>query len=213
METAPLPLDAILDAYCNGYFAMGGSGHEGLQWYSPDIRAIMPIRGLRVSRKLRRLALGHPYDIHIDTAFDRVIAGCSEGRSDQWITQDIQILFNALHKAGYAHSVECWRGNDLVGGVYGLALGSAFCAESMFSRESNASKIALAHLCARLDRGGFTLMDCQILNDHTQRLGAIEIPRGVYLDRLRAAIRIPADFLLQKGGFADEKSLLQDYLG
>jgi leucyl/phenylalanyl-tRNA--protein transferase len=207
-----LPLDMVLNAYCNGYFAMGDSDGD-VRWYNPEIRAIIPVRALHVSRRLRRLILKDPYEIRVDTAFDDVVAGCAERRPDRWITRDIQVMFGALHKAGYAHSVECWKGDVMTGGVYGLALGSAFCAESMFSRESNASKVALAHLCARLERGDFTLIDCQILNDHTRSLGAVEIPGRVYLSRLREAIRTRADFLLQEHGSVDEGRLVRNYLG
>ncbi|HEY8189832.1 MAG TPA: leucyl/phenylalanyl-tRNA--protein transferase [Micavibrio sp.] len=207
-----VPLKIVLNAYCNGYFAMGGDDGE-IRWHNPEIRAIIPAPGLHVSRSLRSLILKNPYEIRIDAAFDDVVAGCAERRPDRWITEDIQVMFSALHKIGYAHSVECWKDDVLVGGVYGLALGGAFCAESMFSRESNASKVALAHLCARLEKGGFTLIDCQILNDHTRSLGAVEIPGRVYLNRLHEAIRQRADFSLRECGPVDERVLIWNYLG
>ena len=206
-----LPIDTVLNAYCNGYFPMGDDDGE-VRWYRPERRAIMPFRNMHVSRKLRKLVLRRPYEIRVDTAFQEVIAGCAENRIGQWITDDIQALFNELHKAGFAHSVECWKGEELVGGIYGLAMGGAFCAESMFSRESNASKVALIHLCAHLDAGGFTLLDCQILNDHTQRLGAIEIPGSSYLALLHDAILSPADFGLSERGGTDMHALVTDYL-
>ena len=206
-----LPIDIVLNAYCNGYFPMGDEGGEA-GWYRPEHRAVMPFRNLHVARKLRRLVLKQPYDIRVDTAFDDVIAGCAENRIGQWITGDIQSLFAELHKAGFAHSIECWKGDELAGGIYGLAIGSAFCAESMFSRESNASKVALIHLCARLARGGFTLLDCQILNDHTQRLGAAEISGAAYLTLLQSAIQAPADFLLSESGTVNEHDLVETYL-
>ena len=129
------------------------------------------------------------------------------GRDDSWLDDRLIDAYIALHRAGYAHSVECWtRGGVLAGGVYGLALGGAFCAESMFSRESNASKIALVHLCARLAAGGFTLLDAQIYNEHTGQFGAYDIPREEYLDRLGRALRISADFTVS--GSPEDLALL-----
>ena len=198
-EPPPLPLNDVLNAYANGYFPMGdGHSDDSMHWYNPPMRAVMPIEDLHISRKLRKLARTHPFEIRIDSAFPDVMEGCMENRPYQWITSDIRRLFNALHLAGYAHSVECWQENRLVGGIYGLALGGAFCAESMFSRVPAASKIALIHLCARLHKGGFTLLDCQILNEHTEQFGAHDLPKTEYIRRLHQAIRGPADFLLQE---------------
>lgn len=213
-EPPPVPLQDVLNAYANGYFPMGDSyGELGvMNWHNPPERAVMPIR-LHVPRKLRGLALQNDFEIRIDTAFADVMAGCMEGREYQWITGDIRKIFNALHQAGHAHSIECWQDDQLVGGIYGLALGQAFCAESMFSRVTGASKIALIHLCARLEKGGFSLLDCQILNDHTEQFGAYDIPRMEYLKRLHLAIRGPADFFLQSGACEqDEKALVRDFL-
>lgn len=198
-EPPPLPLNDVLNAYANGYFPMGdGHSDDSMHWYNPPLRAIMPIRDLHIPRKLRKLIRQSSFEIRIDSAFVDVMEGCMENRPHQWITTDIRRLFNALHQTGYAHSVECWLENRLVGGIYGLALGGAFCAESMFSRVPGASKIALIHLCARLELAGFTLLDCQILNEHTQQFGAYDIPKKDYLRRLHEAIRAPADFLLQE---------------
>lgn len=198
LDPLPLPLDVVLRAYAQGYFPMGdGYGNDEMNWYNPPQRAVLPLGDLHISRKLRRLALTSPYEIRIDTAFEAVIEGCTENRLYQWITRDIRNIFNALHKAGLAHSVECWSENRLVGGIYGLALGSAFCAESMFNRAPEASKIALLHLCARLAKGGFTLLDCQIWNEHTGQFGAYDIPKNEYLARLDRAICTPADFALE----------------
>lgn len=172
----------------------------------------MPIR-LHVPRKLRKLALTHPFDIRIDTAFAEVMKGCMENREHQWITSDIRKLFNVMHQAGYAHSVECWQDDKLVGGIYGLALGQAFCAESMFSRVTAGSKLALIHLCARLERGGFSLLDCQILNGHTEQFGAYEVPRMEYLKRLHSALRNSADFCLQSESTEiSESNLIREFL-
>lgn len=195
-QTLPRSLSAVLEFYAAGYFPMAFCTDDTeIRWYNPEERAILPIAGLHVPRKLRRLVLRHPYEIRVDTAFAEVIAACGENRDSFWLNRTIRDLFIALHRAGYAHSVECWtRGGTLAGGVYGLALGGAFCAESMFSRESNASKVALVHLCARLAAGGFTLLDAQIYNEHTGQFGAYDIPREDYLRRLGRALRLPADF-------------------
>lgn len=221
-EPPPLPLNDVLNAYANGYFPMGDSGGDSgdggkggnpMYWYNPPLRAVMPIEGLHVSQKLRKLARAHPFEIRIDSAFSAVMEGCMENRPHQWITADIRRLFKALHMAGYAHSVECWQGGRLVGGLYGLALGGAFCAESMFSRVSGASKIALIHLCARLNKGGFTLLDCQILNEHTEQFGAHDIPKTEYIQRLHQALRAPADFLLREIiPLPAERQLAEDFL-
>ncbi|MDB5491940.1 MAG: Leucyl/phenylalanyl-tRNA--protein transferase [Micavibrio sp.] len=214
-EPPPLPLHDVLNAYANGYFLMGdGQDDHSMHWYNPPMRAVMPIRELHISRKLKKLARSNPFEIRIDSAFPAVMEGCMENRLYQWITPDIRKLFNALHLSGYAHSIECWQANRLVGGIYGLALGGAFCAESMFSRVPGASKIALVHLCARLDKGGFCLLDCQILNEHTEQFGAHDIPKTEYIRRLHHAIRAPADFLLQDTSPPlTETALAQKFLG
>lgn len=212
-EPPPIPLNDVLNAYANGYFPMGDGHDDSMHWYNPPMRAIMPIRDLHIPRKLGKLIRKHPFEIKIDSAFAAVMEGCMENRPNQWITTDIRKLFNALHQAGYAHSVECWQENRLVGGIYGMALGQAFCAESMFSRVPAASKIALVHLCARLYRGGFTLLDCQILNEHTQQFGAHDVPKKDYIQRLHEAIRGPADFLLQDiAPFLSERELIESFI-
>lgn len=179
-------------------------------WYTVPARAILPVSKLHIPRKLRPLALGRPFEIRVNTAFDDVIAGCTENRPGQWINREIQSIFSHMHRAGHAHSIECWANDQLVGGIYGMALGGAFCAESMFSRVSGASKIALIHLCARLHKGGFVLLDCQIINDHTRQFGAYEIPAKEYLHQLSHAMNIRASFELAPG-FC-EYDLVKDYI-
>jgi leucyl/phenylalanyl-tRNA--protein transferase len=185
---------------------------DEIRWWNPQERAILPIRGLHVPKSLRRVVLKSPFEIRIDTAFPAVIAACAAGHGPTWLNAAIKDTFIGLHRAGFAHSVECWESGTLVGGVYGLAIGGAFCGESMFSRQTNASKVALVHLAARLAAGGFTLLDAQILNDHTARFGAYEVPRTTYLEDLQQAIQTPADFLLAQKPGISERSLIHWFL-
>lgn len=207
--------ETVLGAYAQGFFPMADTlDPDAITWFNPPHRAIMPIEGLRLPRKLRALALKMPFEIRINTAFDAVIAACAaptEQRPSTWINDDIRHIFSTMHRIGFAHSIECWQSGMLVGGVYGMALGSAFCGESMFSRVSNASKIALIHLCARLSAAGFTLLDCQLLNDHTARFGAYEIPKAEYLRQLTAALQTPCDFNLS-GSNPPESALLREFI-
>ena len=197
MTGALTPAD-LLNAYANGYFPMADSADaQELYWYDPPLRGQLSIDALHVSRRLRRDVLKHPFKIRTDTAFAAVIDACAQSTPDRpktWINRPIRDLFVALHEEGFAHSVECWQDNVLVGGIYGLALNGAFCGESMFSRVPGASKIALVHLCARLWRGGFTLFDTQFVNPHLTQFGVYEIPRDEYRERLAAALTIPARF-------------------
>lgn len=197
--TPHIPPNVVLNAYAQGYFPMGNSENPAeTGWFNPPMRAVLPIDDLYINRKLRRFALTNPYQIRIDTHFMAVMEGCAQptpARPDTWINPEIQAMFHALHLAGHAHSVEIWDGDELVGGLYGVALNSAFCGESMFSRVSGASKLALIHLCTRLSVGGFQLLDCQILNDHTAQFGAYEIPKAEYLRRLDLALQVPANFM------------------
>ena len=200
--------------YAAGFFPMADhcDAHD-IVWHNPETRAIMPIQGLHVSKSLRRAVLRHPYDIRINTDFPQVIRACAENRDFTWLNSTIQKAFIGLHEAGYAHSVECWKADGtLAGGVYGLALGSVFCGESMFSGETGASKIALVHLCARLAAGGFTLFDSQIYNDHTGQFGAYTLPRAAYLDLLQQALRTRADFSLSASPDISHEALVKDFL-
>jgi leucyl/phenylalanyl-tRNA--protein transferase len=160
-------------------------------WVEPRQRAILPLDGFHLSRTLRKTIASDRFRVTADAAFEQVIALCAQSvpdRPDTWINSAIEQVFVALHRRGFAHSVECWDGDRLVGGLYGLALGTAFFGESMVSRARDASKVAIAALVARLRVGGFTLLDCQFMTDHLASLGAIEVPREDYLSLLSAAL-------------------------
>lgn len=216
-EPVSLPLETVLSAYCMGYFPMADTENPDLTgWVNPPVRAILPIRDIHISRSLRKAALHFPYVIRADHAFEEVIRACAKetpGRPKTWINEEIIQLFLMLHRAGYAHSIGCWTGSgDFAGGLYGLALGSAFCGESMVSLMPDASKIALIHLCARLDKAGFNLLDCQFINPHTERFGAYEIDKGQYLAQLHQAIEKPGDFSLSGSYPVDENALVMNFL-
>jgi leucyl/phenylalanyl-tRNA--protein transferase len=182
----------LLAAYQSGIFPWYNDG-EPICWWSPDPRAIFDLNRLHISRRLERTIRSGRFRLTLDADFSGVIRGCAEGRDEgTWITADMIDAYEHLHSLGRAHSVECWHRQKLVGGIYGVAIGGFFAGESMFHRESDASKVALAHLTQLLRNSGFHLFDTQFLTDHTARMGAIEIPRAVYLDRLAKALRYPA---------------------
>ncbi|GIR33608.1 MAG: hypothetical protein CM15mP46_6030 [Alphaproteobacteria bacterium] len=173
-------------------------------FYDPDRRGLIPLddslgNGLHIPRRLRRRVRQHPYDITIDQDFASVITACaapSATRTDTWINADIRQLYIALHKMGFAHSVEVWHEGNLVGGLYGVRLRAAFFGESMFSRRTDASKIALVHLMARLRHGGFRLLDAQFTNEHLKQFGVIDVPRAEFQQRLADALANEADLNL-----------------
>lgn len=184
----------LLQAYAAGIFPMSeGRDDPNLFWVQPKRRGIIPLDGFHISRSLARRIRQNPFEIRINSDFAGVVAACAD-RDETWINAEITALYSALHEEGFAHSLELWQGRDLVGGVYGVALGAAFFGESMFSRARDASKIALAYLVARLNAGGFTLFDVQFTTPHLIRLGAIEILRIDYRKRLDAALEKQADF-------------------
>jgi len=184
----------LLQAYAAGIFPMSeGRDDPNLFWVEPKRRGIIPLDGFHISRSLARKIRQNPFEIRINSDFSGVVAACAD-RDETWINAEITALYSALHEEGFAHSLELWQGRDLVGGVYGVALGAAFFGESMFSRARDASKIALAYLVARLNAGGFTLFDVQFTTPHLIRLGAIEISRIDYRKRLDAALEKQADF-------------------
>lgn len=191
--------DIVLKAYATGIFPMADSaGSDHLYWYDPDPRGVLPIAGFHVPKRLRKTIRKMPFEIRTDTAFEDVIDGCAEAtpeRPETWINHAIREMFVQLYKMGYAHSVETWQDGKLVGGLYGLSLGGAFFGESMFSRRTDASKIALAHLVARLWAGGYTLLDTQFVTDHLRQFGAMEIPRDVYRQQLQQALGVDAVFI------------------
>ena len=190
--------ELLLQAYAVGIFPMAESRNDRmLYWIDPERRAVIPLDRFHVPRSLRQTIRRAPFEVRVDTAFEEVIEGCAEptaARPDTWINDDILWLYQALHEMGNAHSVECWRDDRLVGGLYGVALGGAFFGESMFSRERDASKVALLHLVARLRLGGFALLDTQFVTRHLARFGAVEIPRHEYRRRLAAALKVGARF-------------------
>lgn len=193
---APLKItpQLLLQAYAAGIFPMSeGRDDPNLFWVEPKRRGIIPLDGFHISRSLARRIRQNPFEIRINSDFAGVVAACAD-RDETWINAEITALYSALHEEGFAHSLELWQGRDLVGGVYGVALGAAFFGESMFSRARDASKIALAYLVARLNAGGFTLFDVQFTTPHLIRLGAIEISRIDYRKRLDAALEKQADF-------------------
>ena len=203
-----LTASTLLRAYAMGAFPMARHRHdERLFWVDPNERGIVPLDGFHLSRSLKRTIRRGVFTVRCDTAFEAVMRLCAEAtptRPDTWINDDILRLFAELHLAGVAHSVESWSGDTLIGGVYGLSLGSAFFGESMFSRATDASKVALAHLVARLKKGGYTLLDTQFITPHLSRFGAIEIPRQDYQRRLAEAISARAEFY---GDLGDDEAL------
>lgn len=191
--------DLILRAYRHGLFPMA-EGREGdkLYWLDPIKRGILPLDRFHLSRRLLRTVVSGPYVVTANRDFRGTIAGCATpqiDRMDTWINPRIETLFTELHSMGYAHSVETWLDGELVGGLYGVAIGAAFFGESMFSFARDASKVALVHLVARLRLGGFTLLDTQFVTSHLAQFGATEIPRERYKQMLAAAVDRPAVWL------------------
>jgi leucyl/phenylalanyl-tRNA---protein transferase len=194
----PLTSDMLLRAYAIGVFPMARSRDDPrLYWVDPEERGILPLDTFHIPHSLKKTLRRAPFEIRCDTAFAQVMEGCAEtkhGRTDTWINAEIVRLFVELHHLGLAHSVETWAEGHLVGGLYGLSLGAAFFGESMFSRTTDASKVALVDLVARLRLGGYRVLDTQFVTEHLARFGAIEIPRDDYLRRLSAALPHPASF-------------------
>lgn len=190
--TERLDPDMLLRAYTIGVFPMADSRDaKSVYWVEPKSRAILPLDGFHLSRSLRKTLLSERFETTADSAFGAVVALCAESaddRPDTWINSQIETAVATLHAHGRAHSVETWRDGELVGGLYGIALGRAFFGESMVSRATDASKVALAHLVARLRTGGFTLLDCQFMTDHLASLGAVEIDRDAYVELLDSAL-------------------------
>lgn len=195
---AQLDPDTLLRLYRHGMFPMADSAHDpNLFIVDPELRGVIPLDAFHLSRRLRKTLRQDPFRVTIDTAFGQVMRGCAEpqpGRESTWINPTIFRLYCELHDRGYAHSVECWEGETLVGGLYGVAIGGAFFGESMFSRATDASKIALVHLVARLKAGGFVLLDTQFVNDHLVQFGVEEIERQEFLHRLDDALAGKGDF-------------------
>lgn len=191
--------DLVIQAYRQGLFPMAETRlGDRVYWLDPEHRGVLPLDGFHLSRRLRRTVIAAPYQIAVDEDFAGTIAGCAapaKGRQDTWINPDILYLFTELHRRGYAHSVECRRDGELVGGLYGVAIGGVFFGESMFSRARDASKVALVHLVTRLRMGGFRLLDTQFITEHLTQFGAIEIPRDAYREKLANSLDIQARWL------------------
>ncbi|EFO79915.1 leucyl/phenylalanyl-tRNA/protein transferase [Oscillochloris trichoides DG-6] len=186
----------LIAAYRSGIFPMADED-GAIGWYEPRIRAIIPLDdGFHVPSRLARTVRSGRFEVRVDSAFTEVVQACAEpapGRETTWISGEIVRAYSELHRMGVAHSVECWREGQLVGGLYGVAQGGLFAGESMFHRERDASKVALVHLVERLRRGGFVLLDSQfIVGGHMLQFGTIEIPRAEYHRRLKGALQIEA---------------------
>lgn len=187
--------EILLRAYAAGMFPMAESADDPeVFWVQPRIRGIIPLDQFHISKSLAKRIRQKPFDIRVNTAFDRVMEHCAQSTQDRpttWINPLILTLYKELHRMGYTHSVEAWEDGELVGGLYGVSLGSAFFGESMFSRRADASKICLVHLVARLKERKFTLLDTQFTTDHLKTFGAIDIPRKEYERLLEAAMKSP----------------------
>ena len=198
-----LSADLLLRAYAVGIFPMAESADDlEVFWVDPDWRGILPLETFHVPRRLRRTLRQELFEIRCNSAFTQVIRACAAEAPDRpstWINDDIVRVYGELFAQGHAHSVEAWYEGHLVGGLYGVSLGGAFFGESMFSRMTDASKISLAHLVARLKRGGYSLLDTQFVTDHLSQFGAVEIPRAEYRARLARAIQQPAYFPMEPG--------------
>ena len=196
-DPADLTPELLLYTYSQGIFPMGHDDGE-IYWYDPDPRAIIPLNeDFHVPRSLARRIRQGGFEVRVASAFRAVITACAEPGEDRehtWITPAIIDVYCQLHEWGYAHSVETWIDGELVGGLYGVTVGGLFAGESMFSRATDSSKIALVHLVERLRAGGFTLLDTQFMTEHLRRFGAMEIPREAYQARLRQALLCATTF-------------------
>ncbi len=186
----------ILLAYSMGIFPWY-SREDPLLWWSPDPRLVLFPKELKLSRSLRQTIRKETFRVTLDTAFEKVIRSCAEVHNNEdggtWITEEMIVSYTALHRSGYAHSVECWLGDELAGGLYGISLGSAFFGESMFAKHSNASKVAFAALVKQLIQWDFDLIDCQVTTPHLMSLGAREIRRSEFMDLLKNSLTKPTN--------------------
>ncbi|MBL9011248.1 MAG: leucyl/phenylalanyl-tRNA--protein transferase [Alphaproteobacteria bacterium] len=193
-----LDADTLLKAYAIGVFPMAMSRDDPeLHWFDPEKRGIIPLEAFHIPRRLARTLRAEPFRVTADTAFEQVMRLCAApgpGRSETWINEQIVDLYTELHDRGHAHSVECWQDDEMAGGLYGVSLGAAFFGESMFSRRTDASKVALCGLVSVLKAGGYRLLDTQYLTGHLTQFGAVEISRRDYRRRLAEAIARPAQF-------------------
>jgi leucyl/phenylalanyl-tRNA---protein transferase len=188
----------LLGCYARGVFPMAESRDDPRVFIiEPEQRGVIPLDAFHIPTRLRRTVRNEPFEVRVDTAFEAVLDGCAAAqgpeREDTWINAPIRRLYAALFAQGFVHSVECWKDERLAGGLYGVSVGGAFFGESMFSRERDASKVALVHLVARLRKGGWTLLDAQFLTDHLSQFGAVETPQAAYLRRLKPALKGTVD--------------------
>jgi len=194
-----IPTDLLLKAYASGVFPMAESASDPeVFWVRPETRGIIPFDGFHVPHSLAKTIRQGHFEIRFDSDFEGVIDACAErraGRLSTWINAPIREAYTHLHRIGNAHSVEAWRDGELVGGLYGVSLGRAFFGESMFSRETDASKVCLVHLVGRLRERGFLLLDTQFTTDHLKRFGAIDVPRDKYEKLLAKALIGEATFM------------------
>ncbi|HEX5380423.1 MAG TPA: leucyl/phenylalanyl-tRNA--protein transferase [Phenylobacterium sp.] len=201
----------LLDCYARGVFPMADARDDDRVFLiDPERRGVMPFDRFHIPRRLARTVRAEPFEVRVDTAFAQVVAACAEQKPDRaetWINGPIEELYGELYRIGHAHSVECWKDGKLVGGLYGVSLAGAFFGESMFSRATDASKVALAHLVARLIAGGFVLLDTQFITDHLTQFGAEEIPRREYHRRLARALDARGDFQRAGPGFGGAAAL------
>jgi leucyl/phenylalanyl-tRNA--protein transferase len=186
-----IPPDILLDFYRRGVFPMAMDGE--LRLFSPDPRGVIPLEKFRIPHGSRKILRDSAWKVTVNAAFEEVVLGCAE-RDETWIDETIFGSYAELHHLGHAHSVEVWRDGELAGGLYGVAIGAAFCGESMFSRVPGASKVALASLVERLRGRGFTLLDTQWVTPHLEKFGACEIPRSEYLEQLAKAVEMKTSF-------------------
>lgn len=209
--TRAFTADALLACYRAGVFPMG-EGRDDPRTYlvDPERRGVVPLDAFHVPRRLARTVRADAFEVTVDAAFDRVVALCAEDapdREETWINAPIRALYGELHRRGAAHSVECRREGELVGGLYGVSIGGAFFGESMFSRATDASKVALVHLVARLRAGGYRLLDAQFQTDHLAQFGTQKIARAAYHRRLREALKAAADFYVLVGAVSGAAAL------
>lgn len=207
--------ELLLSAYMQGVFPMAESADsDDVFWVNPDERGIFPLDQFHVPKKLAKKIKTEPFQVRINTAFRDVMLKCAEptqniDRQNTWINKTILTRYSELHEMGYAHSVECWLNNELVGGLYGVSLNGSFCGESMFHTVTDASKIALVYLVARLKVGGYSLLDTQFVTDHLSQFGAIEISRKEYRARLKNALEIEDSDFYSLSEAASGSTILQ----
>lgn len=190
--------EIMLRAYAAGIFPMAEAADDpNLFWVEPEMRGVIPLDRFHLSSRLARTVRSDRFEIRVDTAFEAVIDACAEARADRpdtWINSRIREIFGALFGLGHVHTVECWQDDHLVGGLYGMSLGGAFFGESMFHRQTDASKVALVHLVARLRHGGYRLLDAQFQTTHLAQFGTQEVPRAAYQGLLERAIAVPGNW-------------------